>query len=132
MLRKRIIYILILLCCIIFTYLYVFEKPHRDYIDEEASFDLIATDLFLDFQNNESRSNKMYLNKMIQIEGYITSIQQVNSNTNILIDDKVFCILSNNLIDSNIDSSFVKLKGRCTGYDDVFMQVTLDNCVIIE
>ena len=132
MLKKRISYLFVFLCCLMFAYIYVFEQPHRNYIHEEASFELTAANLFLDFINNENRSNKIYLNKIIKIEGYITSMKKNKNSVSILLDEKVFCIFNNSLIESNRDSSFVRLKGRCTGYDDIFMQVTLDNCIIIE
>lgn len=129
--KKRIIIILLITCCcFVFIYLYVFEKPHRDYIEEKASFELSAVNLLLNFQNNESSSNTMYLNELVQIQGKITSIQK--SNPNIIIDDRVFCIFNGAISNTISEGEIVTVKGRCTGYDDIFLQVTLDNCIIIK
>ena len=43
--------------------------------------------------------------------------------------NSVYCI-SDNMKVSVADNVIVK--GRCTGYDDLFLQVILDQCVVLE
>ena len=109
-----------------FSYLYIFHKPHRDFIQEEAFYSLSAQELLFDFQSNEERGNKKYLNQVVQISGKVTLIDGFNG---IILENSVYCI-SEDMKVSLGDNVIVK--GRCAGYDDLFLQVTLDQCIFLE
>jgi len=124
--NKLLIFFIFLL--IVFgTYLYIFHKPHRDFSSEPVAYSLSARDLLSDFQSDEIKSNKKYVNKVIQIDGVITSIPEENSP---VINESVFCSFENSF--EMKEGENIIIKGRCTGYDDMFDQVTLTKCMIIE
>ena len=65
----------------------------------------------------------MYLNKVIQISGVISSIEDSCSS---IINESVFCSFKTSF--EMIEGEEIIIKGRCIGYDDLFDQVTLDKC----
>lgn len=126
------ILLIILLSFFIFTYLYIFQQPHRDYIGEKANILLSSHELFVQYQKDEELSNKAYLNKLIEVNGTVTSIEKSLSSINILLDNSLFCIFESNISNKYKEGDIIKIKGRCVGYDDIFSQVRLDQCVIID
>ena len=106
-------------------YLYIFHKPHRDFVAEPATYSLTAQDLLLDFQFDELESNKKYLNKVLQINGVVSSIEDGSP----VINESVFCSFETHI--EMREGQKVIVKGRCTGYDDLFYQVTLERCIIL-
>jgi len=129
--KKLLILFVIFLSIVAITYLYIFHKPHRDYHSEPAAFSLLAPDLLLEFQSNETRCNEKYNNKMIEITGVITDVtKERNGFTSLAIDYSVFCSFEISL--EKKAGEKIKIKGRCTGYDELFSQVTLEKCIIVE
>lgn len=106
-------------------YLYIFHKPHRDYYAEDAVYSLTSQELLSDFQDDEKNSNKKYLNKIIQVTGMVTSEE---SNNDIIINNSIYCAFDS--VNVLIGDQLI-IKGRCTGYDDLFLQVVLEKCMII-
>ena len=106
-------------------YLYIFHKPHRDFTSEPSTYSLTAQDLLLDFQSDELESNKKYLNTVLQINGVVSLIQDGSA----VINESVFCSFETHI--EMREGQKVIIKGRCTGYDDLFSQVTLERCIVI-
>ena len=122
---------IILLFFSIASYLYIFEKPHRNYLEEDAIISLSAHDLFNEYQINKKLSNDNYLNKMIEVYGKISLIEFGTSRSNILLENSLFCMFQMEVSKHYKEGDIIKIKGRCIGYNDIFSQVTLDQCVII-
>lgn len=123
--RKIIITILgILLLGVIIGYLYIYQD-HRDIATEQSVFQLTAENLTLDFQQNPDAANKKYLNQVIEVSGKVTEV----TDSIILLQPGVFAATK----DINPTLSVgdrVKIKGRCIGYDELFGEVKMDQCVI--
>ena len=130
-LRFKVIFIIFLFFSIA-SYLYIFEKPHRDYLREDAVISLSADDLFKEYQINQELSNDNYLNKMVEVHGKVALIEIGTSRSNISLDNHLFCMFQMEISEEYKEGDIITIKGRCIGYDDIFSQVTLDQCLIID
>lgn len=123
--RKIIITIVgILFLGAIIGYLYIYQG-HRDIAGERSAFELTAENLILDFQQNPDAANKKYLNKVIEVSGKITEV----TDSILLLDPGVFAATQNLHSELSV-GDHVKIKGRCIGYDELFDEVKMDQCVI--
>ncbi len=123
--RKRIVFLIILIILIVLGYNYI-NQDHRDIKNENAEFKMNSSDLASFFSTNLNEAETKYLNATIEVSGQITDL---NTNS-ITLDDKVFCqftIAIENTIDKNVP---IKIKGRVIGYDDLLEQVKLDQCSV--
>lgn len=114
---------------------YLYNKPHTGVENVEADIHITAADLYNDFEHDEALANKKYLNKVIEVTGNVSEVQNVNGSQIILLSSTsdaggVSCQLTN---DENNKKSTVKksttitIKGRCSGY---LMDVNLVDCLL--
>ena len=130
-LKFKVILILFLISSLVF-YFYIYEKPHRNYLQEDATISLSSHDLFNEYQINKKLSNDNYLNKMVEVYGKVSLIEIGTSRSNILLDNSLFCMFQIEISKKYKVGDIITIKGRCIGYDDIFSQVTLDQCLIID
>ncbi len=130
-LRFKIILVLFLLFFSI-AYLYIFEKPHRDYLKEEAAISLSSSELFNEYQKNKNFSNDNYLNNIVEVNGKVSLVEMGVSRSNILLDNNIFCMFQMKISKEYKEGDIIKIKGRCIGYDDIFSQVKIDQCSIVD
>ena len=126
------------------VYFYVYNKPHRDVVGEEAAMTVTATELYNAFVNNPEEANKTYLNKVIQVSGIVSDMTILNDNDVKLVlsgGDAMFgvaCTFDDEHARSaqNLDKgSKTSIKGLCTGYsgDDIMPgDVVLVKCTIVD
>lgn len=90
------------------------------------------------YENDESKANRQYLGKIIEVAGNITEIiNQQDTLINVLMGDtgslhKVSCLLDNrhtNTVKKYRAGQLITLKGICTGF---LLDVELNRCVIVE
>ncbi|MFL9845018.1 OB-fold protein [Flavobacterium rhizosphaerae] len=106
-----------------FYYGYLY-KDARNISTEEASFSLPAAQLVSNYKEGIATSDKKYLNKTIEITGVVTSI----ADSVVIIDSVVFC--SFDILPGIKENDKVAIKGRCIGYDELFNEVKLDQCIV--
>ena len=122
--RKIILMILgVLLLGAAIGYLYLY-KDHRDVSKEEAAFQLTAETLVLDFQNDAVAANQKYLNQVIEVSGKVSEA----SDSTILLEPGIFAAFTEPAVAAQPGMQ-VTVKGRCIGYDELFGEVKLDQCV---
>lgn len=123
--RKYWILIAILIIAIVgYNYLY---KDHRNIESEKVQFSLTAQQMHSEFKNDIDLSQDKYLNKTMEISGLVSE----KNETEITIDDKVFCQFSKKITKQGIQpNSKITVKGRFIGYDDLLEQIKLDQCII--
>jgi len=109
------------------TYNYVFLGEHRDIASEQADLTISATDLNAQFLADESLATTTYLDKVIEIEGVITAIE----STEIVLNDQVQIRFTSEISTSQKNGAFLKIKGRCVGYDELLEMVKIDQAVLI-
>ena len=123
--KKIVAGFLILIFGLFITYKYLYHD-HRDISSEKSLYTLTVKDLLKEFLANESSANRKYLDKAITIKGKITSIDDKNST--IVIDDKVFVIMSE-LTKIELNSN-VSVQGRLIGFDSLLEEIKIDQAQI--
>lgn len=104
------------------VYNYVYQE-HRDIQIEPAAFNLSSSTFFKEFSENEEASNAKYINQIISVSGALSSITE----TQIVLIPGIVCQLDSSFPILNIQlGDTVHLKGRCIGFDDLFMEVKMD------
>ena len=127
--KKKIIFfffLLILIAIGVFLYTY---REHRDIANEEGSYTIATSELFTEFQINESSANAKYLDKTIEVTGNLSSIDIETKS--IVIDEKLFAILKNPVPKVLQPNSKIKIKGRLIGYDALLEELKMDQCILV-
>lgn len=121
------VFLVILIGIGVFFYIY---KDHRDIAAEKEDFSITANDIFSEFKKNENIANNKYLDKTIEVAGQISNID-VHSKS-LVVDEKLFVILTNNIPETVKPTSKIKIKGRFIGYDSLLEELKMDQCVIVK
>ncbi len=119
------------------VYLFVFNKPHKDYSKASPDFDIKAAALFEEFRTNPDSSSAKYNGKVISVTGELNSIEQPDSLTiavfgfeeGLFGSEGVRCTMIPDHADELIGiapGTSVTLKGLCSGYNDT--DVILEHC----
>ncbi|WP_242093231.1 OB-fold protein [Aestuariivivens sediminicola] len=120
---KKFAFILIIgIIIFIIGYNYIYQD-HRNIEKEKPAFVIDAKILAEQFEIDPVSSETKYLNQTMEISGIVTAI---NENT-IILDNKVFCQFSEDIVALQKDNS-IKVKGRFIGYDDLLEEIKLDQC----
>ena len=126
--RKNIVLIAMAIVAIICATAYFYlHQDHRDIQGEEAEFVLTTSKFHAEFMAGAAVSGNKYLNKTIAVSGNISEI----NDTEITLEDKVFCQFSTPMNKKRALHSKIEIKGRFIGYDDLLEQIKLDQCTII-
>ncbi len=117
---------------LIFYYLY--SKPVDSLENVKPSATLTADSIFQLFEQNEMKSNDLYLNKVISVSGKIQNVLADTSGVAITLQTSsglfgVTCKMDETDLDVSqySEGQTVKIKGLCTGY---LMDVILIRCVV--
>jgi len=123
---KKNIIIFGILLIVVLTYSYVYQD-HRDIEKEKAEFTLDADLIIKEFSMNSQSSETKYLNKTIEVEGYVTN----QSEKSISLNENIFCQF-NELFPSKLKADTeIKIKGRFIGYDDLLEELKFDQCKVV-
>ncbi|MET2986148.1 OB-fold protein [Aureibaculum conchae] len=126
--HKIVVFISILIIVAgILTYNYIY-KEHRNIAEEEALFSDKALNFHSNFVKNTDRFNTKHLDKVVEIEGKITEIDE----TSLVLDDKVYVLFKDTLNAQIILKSTQTVKGRYVGYDDLLEVLKIDQATIID
>lgn len=81
-------------------------------------------------QGNLSEEKK-YLDKVIQVEGVVTSVDTLSNH--VVLNNYTFCSFSlgYQLKSINIEDN-ITIKGKYVGYSSLFKQLNLDECILVE
>ncbi len=129
--RKRIIIIAALLLVIItaaLVYDYTFNSAHRDIASEKADVILSAKKLSAEFQDDETNATANYLDKVIELKGKISAIE----DQQLVINNKVQVSFGANALPEVKNNDPISIKGRCVGYDELLEMVKIDQATVIE
>lgn len=113
---------------------YLYTKPLNSLENEKSSATLSADSLFQLYEQNEMKSNELYLNKVISVSGKIQNVLADTSGIAFTLQTSsglfgVTCKMDEKNLDVSQYSvgQTVKIKGLCTGY---LMDVILIRCII--
>jgi len=113
-------------------HLFTANRPGLAGMKPDISMD--ATDLYNQYQSNESTADKKYLDKVIEVKGTVTDIQQTDTTLSIELKGADLGGINCGIADAvdNKALAFQKgaaitIKGRCSGF---LMDVNMVDCVI--
>ena len=119
---KALISLVVLMLIAYFSYNYIYQQ-HRNVLLEKARYTLTSDSLFNHFKNDQTEANGLYINEIIELKGVVKNI----SNKQLIIHPGVVCKVDSNFVLSGINpNDSVELKGRCLGFDDLFLEVKMD------
>ena len=112
------------------TVFFTYNKPHKDFSAAQTDITLEAAKLYEHYQNDLSDANLKFLDKVLLVNGPVT---ELNSNL-VIIGGNIVCSLdSSYILDTGIKlNDKISVKGRCIGYDDLFGEVRIDHCFIMQ
>ena len=107
--------------------IYLFNKPHRDLEGEEAKYELNASEIIERYTRDENGANAMYLDAVVKLDGILAEAEP----NHIKLESGVYCNGDFSNVSLEVGSP-ISVKGRVVGYDELFGEVTLDNCVLLD
>lgn len=139
---KRILIILVLLCMLAASWYayHLYTGPVKSLTTVKADVRISAADLIATFEKDSALANKMYLGKVLEINGRIKSVEN-ESPTIILGNDNrlssVRCSMDTafvKVLSTLNPGNFITIKGNCTGYNadelGIGSDVVLNRCVL--
>ncbi|NNE13329.1 MAG: hypothetical protein HKN51_00045 [Saprospiraceae bacterium] len=134
MTKKKTIFFVIVLLGLIAAYgYYEYSRPLADLSSAKSVAQLNANDLYKEFENNETKANEKYLDKVISVEGDVLKIENKNNKQSIYLltesmMSSIICEMDDNHKTTSVtEGQKIQIKGLCTGY---LMDVILVRCVI--
>tara|TARA_R110002072_G_scaffold261823_4_gene420587 strand:+ start:519 stop:908 length:390 start_codon:yes stop_codon:yes gene_type:complete len=105
--------------------LYLLNKPHRDMVSEDASLEISADQLVTEYSQDEDKANASYIDKVIAVKGMVSESDAEH------IKLKSGVSISGDFSSTKLEvGQEVRVKGRITGYDELFEEVSLDNGIV--
>jgi hypothetical protein len=117
---------------------YQWNKPHRQISSEIATHTLSAFEFFKQYNADENKSNKIYLDKVVAIKGSIKEITQNQDKNAVLILETgdemigIHCTMdakANEEIKNLKTKQEIIVKGMCTGM--TLTDIVLIQCIIL-
>lgn len=126
--KTILILFVLLIVAAIGIYFYTY-KEHRNIASEKESYTIAATEIFLEYQANETNANGKYLDKTIEVTGNLSSVDVETKS--IVINDKLFATFKEELPKTLQLNAEIKIKGRLIGYDALLEELKMDQCVLL-
>ena len=123
----------------LYTWFFVYNKPHPDYEKLAAEHHFESKALFEQYRSDKAAADSHITGRMVSINGHVDQIEQ-NGEQTILVfvfdngmfgDEGIRCTLLDNyrtLAEGLEPGNQVKVKGYCTGYNET--DVILEKCTI--
>ncbi len=98
-----------------------FSKKLDNTADLKSEISLSAQELFTEFEKDESAANKTFLDKIVTVNGIVSSTKVEDGKTNIYLETEdmlanIFCQMESPLKIIPKEGDKVTIKGVCTGY----------------
>ena len=110
----------LILACLVYNL--TFNTKHRVIADEQVDFVLTAKDLQAYFSADEQEAVGLYLDRVLQLSGQVTEVEEAS----VVLDDRVQI----NFLEAEANAfqrgQELTVKGRCVGYDELLLQVKID------
>ena len=107
------------------VYQYTYQD-HRDIATEKAAYVITVDDMHQQLLQNEAEANTKYLDKTIEVKGKITSIDSIA----VSLDEKLNGTFLHRSEVIHKVGDVIVVKGRFTGYDDIFEELKFDQLTI--
>jgi hypothetical protein len=130
--QKKYFFIAGIICLILAVgALYFYNKPHQTAAGLKTDLSIDALDLYNQYQKDEVMANKKFLDKIIEVKGMVTDVQQssVQLGAGEAMGGINCSLAGNNEGKTPLPSKGARItvKGKCSG---MLMDVNLVDCVI--
>ncbi len=133
--KKYLLFAGIVLLCFVAFGLYEYNKPHASVKDLNTDIIIDESDLYNQYEKDETEADKKYSGKIIEVKGIVNDVEKTDSTFSILLKPAeaiggINCnlaIADNNKLDVPQKGASVIIKGKCAGF---LMDVTLTDCVL--
>ena len=130
--KTKIVVTLVLLVTIAGIYASLqYNKPHQNIESSDSHLTTTATALITDFENNMPTISKELLGNVLSISGRITAIEKSDQSTIVILDKGVKCELQKGIYSQLAVGQEINIKGIYSGFDELFNEITLARCVLI-
>ncbi len=109
----------------------MYNKPHAETKDATADIVITPADLLKAYETDETAADKAYLDKIIEVEGVVKSVNQVEQGASLSLETgndmaAIICEFeSNNALENVKAGDKVRVKGFCSGK---LMDIVLVRC----
>ena len=100
-------------------------QPPVSIEDVKSDYNHSVKQFYLEFVESNVAFDRKYLNKVISLTGNVTVVQ----DSVIVLNNKIVCI-ANGKFNNTIKDKTIKVKGKYVGYDELFDNLKMDECVI--
>ncbi|GAA3783270.1 hypothetical protein GCM10022271_14500 [Corallibacter vietnamensis] len=100
-------------------------QPPVSIEDVKSDYNHSVKQFYLEFVESNVAFDRKYLNKVISLTGNVTVVQ----DSVIILNNKIVCI-ANEKFNNTIKDKTIKVKGKYVGYDELFDNLKMDECVI--
>ncbi|HVX52250.1 MAG TPA: hypothetical protein VHB48_18970 [Chitinophagaceae bacterium] len=135
--KKRQVILSVAMLCLLLAVawgFYQYNKPHTSAGGKSTDAVLPADSLYAAYQANETAAGKLYMNKILEVTGFVKDITMSDKTPVILLatgfNGDINCSMaldSNTVFTKAHKLSKIAVKGKCSGY---LMDVNLVDCVI--
>lgn len=123
--RKQLIIGMVLIGILLLAtlgYKITFDTKHRVIAEEQVDYVLTAKDLQANFTIDEQEAVGLYLDRVLQLSGQVTEVEEAS----VVLDDRVQINFLEAVANSFQPGQELTVKGRCVGYDELLLQVKID------
>lgn len=134
--KRKFIYIAVAFAFLAAAFAYYeYNRPVKGIEGEKPEASMNAAALLTEFESDETTANKKYFDKVIEVNGIVSKIGDVEGKSSIYLNTGsdlsfVICELEkNNEIASVKIGDSIVMKGKCTGYlsDVILVQSVIKN-----
>jgi hypothetical protein len=123
------------------VYVFIYNKPHRNYETATPDYILSTKSLFNNYKDDKLKAQKTYNGKVLQINGNLKKIEDRDSVVVAIFvfqegdfgDEGIRCAMLpkfNSELRHLKPDDFLTIKGYCTGYNGT--DVILEKCSLVE
>ena len=107
---------------------FLIDPPHRDVAAEPAQFKMVPEELVTVLASGDSAAAS-YLNAVVELYGVVAE----DDGQRVTLKGGVIAAWDTTRAHRTLEEGeLLKLKGRVTGYDDLFEEVRMDGLVLVE
>ncbi|XMO86016.1 hypothetical protein AAFN75_14600 [Algibacter sp. AS12] len=130
--KRAITLISVVIIAVICYATYQYNKPQQDVLSSNSDYSFSAIQLIEKFNQDANASTPLF-DKIITVSGKISLIEESTNTSILILNDGIKCEIDNSNLKQNLTEGMsVKIKGVFSGYDDMFNEIALVKCVIIE
>ena len=113
--------LIIAVALIAFVFNYI-NKDHRDISTEKSDVHTTSTAFFSSFTANQKEFDNQYLDKVVELSGIITTIE----DNSVILDEKIVVSLKDQDATTLGNNNKIAIKGLYVCYDDHLEQLKFD------